>query len=137
MAVRRAAPGLAQIPNVELIEAGAALNAIHLFAEVDAVILVDAVRTSGPTPRPGRLVRAEVGPAGLPGSMRSSLSSHGVGVGEAIALAAAVGDVPTVLVLGVEVGATTGGEGMSPPVEAALEALVARIVTEAERLSSP
>jgi hydrogenase maturation protease len=135
--VRLAAPRLAALPGLDVVEAGAPINAAHLFADVDAAIVVDAVRTSDGRRAPGELVRLELGDERLPTNVGSSLSSHGFGVGEAIALAAALGDLPPVVVLGIEAGGTTEGTGMSPPVGAALDALADLIATEAERLSSP
>jgi hydrogenase maturation protease len=137
VAARRAAPRLARLAGVEVVEAGSPLNAVHLFEEADAAIVVDAVRTADGGRETGELIRLEVGPDGLPGSVALSLSSHGFGVVEALGLAAALGELPSVLVLGVEVAGTTEGAPLSPPVRRATRALADLIVTEAERLSTP
>ena len=134
--MRLAAPRVAALPGVDIVEAGAPINAAHLFADVDAAIVVDAVRTSDGRRAPGELVRVEVSADGRLGDVGSSLSSHGFGLGQAIGLAAALGDLPGVVVLGIEAGDTTEGAPPSPPVRASLDALADLNVTEAERLSA-
>ena len=135
--MRLAAPRVAALPGVDIVEAGAPINAAHLFADVDAAIVVDAVRTPDGRREPGELVRIEVSADGRLVDVGSSLSSHGFGLGQAIGLAAALGDLPSVVVLGIEAGDTTEGAPPSPPVRASLDALADLIVTEAERLSAP
>ena len=118
-------------PDVDVVTAPTALHVLDLLEGVDSVLLVDAMRTTGDGREPGHVVRAESGPDGLPVTLRSSLSSHGLGLAEAVGLAAALGPVPNVVFLGVEVGDVRAGRGLSPAVEAALPALVDAIVREA------
>ena len=117
--------------DVEVVTAPTALHVLDLLEGADNVLLVDAMRTSGGGREPGRVVRAESGPEGLPTTLRSSLSSHGLGLAEAVSLAAALGPVPRVVFLGVEVGDVRAGRGLSSAVDAALPSLVDAIVREA------
>ncbi len=108
-----------------------ALHVLDLLDDAATVVLVDAMRTAGAARSPGEVVRAESEADGLPVALRSSLSSHGLGLAEAVGLAAALGPVPRVVFLGVEVGDVVAGNGLSPAVDAALPALVEAIVHEA------
>jgi hydrogenase maturation protease len=116
--------------DVEVVTAPTALHVLDLLDGAATVLLVDAMRTTGGARAPGVVVRAESGPGGLPVALRSSLSSHGLGLAEAVGLAAALGPVPRVVFLGVEVGDVRAGRGLSPAVDAALPSLVDAIVRE-------
>lgn len=129
VAVDRARPLVP--PDVEVVTAPTALHVLDLLEGTETVLLVDAMRTTGGGRDPGAVVRAESGPDGLPVALRSSLSSHGLGLAEAVGLAAALGPVPRVVFLGVEVGDVRAGRGLSAAVAAALPALVEAIVREA------
>lgn len=98
--VARDRPGLALLDDLE---------------PVPAAVLVDAVRAGNKAGEVGR-----VPPAAL---TRSHLgSSHGLQVAETLALAEALGRrLPPIRIVGIEI-ATVRGEGLSPPVAAALEA---------------
>ena len=133
--MREASSALHASDGVEVIEAGPASKVLDLLDGADVVVLVDAVRTSGGGRQPGELVRAEAGPSGLPAAIGSSLSSHGFGVADAVALAATLGRMPRVVFLGIEAAGVTTGQGLSPEVEATLPQLVARIVTESAALA--
>jgi hydrogenase maturation protease len=117
--------------NVEVVAAPTALHVMDLLEGVDAVILVDAMRTAGGGRPPGTLVREVAGPDGLPVALRSSLSSHGVGLGEAVGLAGALGVDTRVVFLGLEVADVRAGSGLSDAVADALPELVDAIVEEA------
>ncbi|MBI3647809.1 MAG: hydrogenase maturation protease [Actinobacteria bacterium] len=121
--------------KADVVEAGTAFRVVDLVRASRAAVVVDAVRTAGGGRRPGAVVRAEPGPDGLLAEIRGSLSSHGLGLAEALGLAAALGPVPKVVFLGVEAGDVTAGHPLSPPVEAAVDELVERVVAEAARLS--
>ncbi|MGE5225599.1 MAG: hydrogenase maturation protease [Planctomycetaceae bacterium] len=116
--------------GVEVVEAGPASRVLDLLDGVDVAIVVDAVRSPGGERAPGTLVRAEAGPDGLPASLRSSLSSHGLGVAEAVALAAALGRAPRVVVHGVEAADVGVGSPPSAPVAAALPRLQAAVLAD-------
>jgi hydrogenase maturation protease len=128
LAVRRARDRLP--PDVEVVEAAVALHVLDLLDGADAAVVVDAVRTPGGTRDPGTLVRAEATIDGLPVDVRSSLSSHGLGLAEAVGLAAAVGPVPRLVFLGLEVGDVRIGESLSPAVAEAMPELVDTLVAE-------
>jgi hydrogenase maturation protease len=91
-------------PGVDLLEA---------LQGASAAVLVDAVRCGS---TPGSVV--EIDPASLRGGV--TLSSHGLGVAEALALGRALHRLPDWLrVVGIEI-ATAEGEGLSPAVAAAV-----------------
>lgn len=131
LAVRAARTELERL-GVEVLEVGAAVHLIDALQGADAVVVVDAVRSPGL--RPGEILRVEAGLEGLPVELRSSLSSHGLGVAEAIALAAALSGPPRIVVLGVQVAETRAGALVSDPVAAALPELQARVLADARAL---
>jgi hydrogenase maturation protease len=133
-AVRGAAQALRSRPNVDVVEAGMPVRVLELMTGVDAVVLVDAVRTIGERRPPGTVVRVEAGPEGLPAGMRPQLSSHGIGLADAVHLASALGASPRVVLIGVELGATEQGASLSTPVADALPALEAAIEREVDHL---
>jgi hydrogenase maturation protease len=135
VAVRRARSALETIPGVEVVEAGPILSVVDLLTDVRGAVVVDAVRTPGGHRAPGELVRAEAGPDGLPVEVRSSLSSHGLGLAESIGLAAAVGARPRLVFLGVEVEDVTVGHPLSPRVSVALTELVDAIVADTRSIA--
>ena len=136
LAVRAARPALEDLPGVEVAETGAGLHVVDLLRDVDAAVIVDAVRASAGARAAGTLVRVEAGPDGLPADVGSSLSSHGFSVAEAVGLAAAIDGAPVVVFLGVEVEDVTAGHPLSHALERSLPELVARVVGEARLLSS-
>jgi hydrogenase maturation protease len=92
----------------------------------DLAVVVDGVRTGAP---PGTIHRVDL--ATEPLMSPRTLSSHGGGVAEAVSLGRAVGRLPHRLVfLGVEIGDTGDGEGLSPPVAAAVPEAAARLLEE-------
>ncbi|HEY7754964.1 MAG TPA: hydrogenase maturation protease [Actinomycetota bacterium] len=133
VAVERARDALEAL-GVEVVPQAAPLGIVHLLEGADAVVVVDAIRSPGAGRAPGEIVRAEAGADGLPAEIRSSLSSHGLGVAEAVGLAAAMGPTPRVIVLGVEAERTSAGAGLSDAVRRALPDLVGAIVSEASDL---
>lgn len=134
LALRRARPGLERIPGVEVVEAGPALRVLDLLGDAEAVVVVDAVRAPQGGRRPGEIVRAEAGRSGFPAAVRSSLSSHGLGVAEAVGLAAALDRAPRVILLGIEVADVTAGHPPSDAVATAIPDLARRIAGEAAAL---
>jgi hydrogenase maturation protease len=134
LAVASARQELERLAGVEVVGRAAPLGLVHLLEGADAVVVVDAIRTPGGGRDPGTVVRAEAGPDGLPAELRSSLSSHGLGVAEAVALAAALGTAPRVVVLGVEAGSAGAGEPFSAAVVGALPQLRALLIAEAVSL---
>jgi hydrogenase maturation protease len=95
----------------------------------DCVVVVDAVRTGAP---PGTIHHL-VGPDAIP-APAAGTSTHGGGVAAAVELARALGTLPGhLVVVGVEPAATRQGDGLSPIVDASLDAAVARVLKEVRR----
>lgn len=134
LAVSAAREALEAIDGVEVIPKAAPLEVVHLFEGAEAVVVVDAIRTPGGGREPGVIVRVEAGPDGLPAEVRSSLSSHGLGIAEAVGLAAAIGAAPRVVVLGIEAQTSAAGEPVSSAVGGRLAELEKLLVAEAEGL---
>jgi hydrogenase maturation protease len=135
LALAEARAALEAIPGVEVVPRASPLEVVHLLDGADAIVVVDAIRTPAAGRAGGTLVRAEAGPTGLPAEIHSSLSSHGLGIAEAVGLAAAIGPSPRVVVIGVEAEETAAGRPLSQAVEAALPRLGRMIVAEARALA--
>jgi hydrogenase maturation protease len=119
--------------EVEVVDAGPATKVLDLLDDVETVIVVDAVREPTGARPPGTLVRAEGDGDGLPAELRGSLSSHGLGLAEAVGLAAALGDTPRVIFHGVEAGDVGVGAPLSAAIVAALPELLAAIAADVAR----
>ncbi|HEX9627208.1 MAG TPA: hydrogenase maturation protease [Acidiferrobacterales bacterium] len=99
---------------------GAAL--IEAWRDERVVILIDAVRSGAP---PGTVHR--IGIEGLTAG-GAALSSHALGVAGAVTLARALAALPAELSFyGIEADPNWDGEDLSPPVRAALPALIEEI----------
>lgn len=116
-------------PNIELHRvASPASELLPLFEDAARVILVDAIVDSE---TPGRLVRCE------PGELRrrtSGVSSHGVSIDTMLDIAAALQTLPAELVLlgvAVDPDIDPGEQAFTPPVAAALPALIAAVADAA------
>ncbi|MET9859452.1 hydrogenase maturation protease [Streptomyces smyrnaeus] len=93
----------------------------------DLAIVVDAARTSRPAP--GRVHRWDTGELKLPHAAEAS--SHGLGLGDALRLARALGRLPQHLVVyGVEAADTGFGTGLTTRTAEAVELLADRIARE-------
>lgn len=106
---------------------GEGLGLIALWEARELVIVLDAAQSGAP---PGTLHRMEAGTEALDARcMRTS--SHVFGVHDAVQTARALGRMPGRLVLlAVEGAQWTLGEPLSPPVKAALPALVEAVTAE-------
>lgn len=97
---------------------------VELLRGGESVVLVDAVRSASP---PGSVQRARLEDL----AASPSLSSHGIGVREALALATALGRGPRrVEIVGIEAGAVRG-DSLSKPVRGGVSeatALVRRVI---------
>lgn len=103
---------------------------LELWAGTDVVVIVDAVRNDPGDP--GRIHELVVDRP-LPGPSGSA-SSHGLGLGEAVELAVALGRMPRrMVVLAVEGTDFSQGVGLSPHVAAAVDRLVEDAAREAGR----
>lgn len=101
---------------------------MEAWAGAALAIVVDTVVCDPPDP--GRIHRVTA-PASLPVGM--SVATHGMGVVEAVRLAAALDRLPRTLVLfGVEAADVGIGPGLSPQVAAAMPALVSAVLAELE-----
>jgi hydrogenase maturation protease len=124
--------------GLDVVFARAPFDVLDQLDDVDVAIVIDAISTPGGGRAPGTLIRAEADEAGrLPGELRSSLSSHGLGVGEAIGLAGALGRAPRVVVHGVEVADVTAGAPLSAAVRGAVPQLVSAVLADIARLTTP
>ncbi|MGZ4125344.1 MAG: hydrogenase maturation protease [Actinomycetota bacterium] len=115
--------------TVEIVDVGPAINAVPAIESASAVVLIDAVRTRDGRPA-GGIVRVEAGPDGLPVELGGRVSSHGFGVGEAVAVARALGCSAPIVVFGVEIGDVALGRDLSPAVRAAVPRVAELVLGE-------
>jgi hydrogenase maturation protease len=120
---------LGRSTTIEVLDVGPAINAVPAIESASAVVLIDAVRTRGRRPA-GEIVRVEAGPDGLPVELGGRVSSHGFGVGEAVAVARALGCSARIVVFGVEIGDVALGRGLSTAVRAAVPRVVELVLGE-------
>lgn len=116
--------------DVSVIELdGEAADLLDAWEGSEFVILLEALAAAGP---PGGIRRFEVGLDPIPLTFDRS-STHALGVGEAIALAQALGRLPPRLVIYGIVGERFDwSETLSPAVEAGLADLVDRVLAEVD-----
>ncbi|MEV8093293.1 hydrogenase maturation protease [Kitasatospora sp. NPDC085879] len=109
-------------PSAELaVSDGDPGRLLELWRPADSVIVAESLRS--PAGRPGRLHTLRADRAARLAA--ESASTHGLGLAEALALAAALGRLPhAVVVHAVEGADFSVGVGLSPAVRAALPALV-------------
>jgi hydrogenase maturation protease len=112
--------------GIELRESsGEATDLLELWEGAARAYVIDATRSARP---PGTVVRRSGGTLPAP---PATTSTHGLGLAEAIALGRALGRAPEELVVyGIEAGELGSGEGLSPPVAAAVEAVAERLRIE-------
>ena len=105
---------------------------IEAWGEAAAAVVVDAVESGA---EPGALARFDASATELPARTFRS-STHAFGVGEAVELARALGKLPRrVVVLGVEGADFAAREGLSRPVEAAVERVAQAVLDELAHLT--
>ncbi|MEV0665840.1 hydrogenase maturation protease [Actinomadura luteofluorescens] len=96
---------------------------VALWADADLAIVVDAVRADPPAP--GRVRELDAETAALP---TRPVTDHALGLGDAVALGRAVGQMPARLrVIAIEGGDFGFGAGLSPSVAAAVGAVADRL----------
>lgn len=111
--------------GVEASGEGAAL--IEAWNSEQTVVLIDAARSGA---EPGTVHRFDAAAQVLPSGL-FHYSSHQFAVAEAIELARALGRLPErLIVYGIEGADFAHGEGLTPAVEAAADALTERIAEE-------
>jgi hydrogenase maturation protease len=122
--------GLRQLhlSKVELVECdGEPTRLLDLWAGAELAVVVDAVRTE--TSPPGTIHRHSLGHPSF--GRAGSATSHAVDFGDAVALAAALDQLPVRMLLYlVEAGDTSPGVGLTPAVAAAVADLVTEVAEE-------
>lgn len=115
-------------PEVAVVEHdGEATALLACLEEAAVAYLIDACASTG---RPGAVRRFDAAAAPLPQDA-SSLSTHGLGLGEALELARALGQLPArCVVYAIEAESFEAGEPLSPPVAAAIGEAVERICAD-------
>ena len=119
--------------GVELVDGGTwGMNLLHIIEGADTVILLDAIRAGG---APGAVIELE-GDA-VPRRLALKLSPHQIDLAEVLALAALRGTVPPrLLAIGLEPDVVEMSTALSPAVEAALPALLARVALRLSAVSA-
>jgi hydrogenase maturation protease len=103
-------------------------NLLDFVGRCDHLILVDAVSSGAP---PGTVHREVWHPGLLVSRGNERASSHGLGLGEVLDLAAALGRLKAKVELwAIEVHSTEPGHHLSPVVQAAVPGLVDRLLGE-------
>jgi hydrogenase maturation protease len=121
--LREAAPESVRV----LEESGEGTGLIESWQDADAVILIDAVHSGA---KPGTLHRLDAHAQPIAKKF-FRYSTHAFGVAEAVELARALGRLPPrLIVYGVEGKSFEAGVGLSPEVEAAVQAVVGRVLGE-------
>ncbi|MGE0707630.1 MAG: hydrogenase maturation protease [Planctomycetota bacterium] len=106
---------------------GAPLELARCWSGEDAVVILDAMRAGRP---PGTIARFDALAGPLPADA-FALSTHHLGVAQAVELARALDALPRrLIVLGVEGADFSAGAALSPDVAAALDELVQRALAE-------
>jgi hydrogenase maturation protease len=110
-----------------LISDGEPARLIEAWSGADLAVVVDAVRATPAVP--GRLHRLVLDEAESAESY--PVSSHGLGLGDAVGLAQALGRMPGRLIVhAVEAADLSTGTGLSPAVAAAADALAAAVIAD-------
>ena len=110
---------------------GDPLSLLEIWDRGDWTILIDAV-TSGT--EAGTVMRFDALADDLPAIFEPRVSSHGIGVGEVVALARALDRLPARLVVyGIEGEAFDVGSPLSPGLANAIDITVERVAHEASR----
>jgi hydrogenase maturation protease len=131
--VRRLRPHADPTEIAVLEQEGEPLALLDMWEGAEAVVLVDAIHSGA---APGTIQRVDASAESIPVQMRSSSSTHAVGVGEAIELARALQRLPKrVVVYGVEGGCFDAGSGLSEEVRAVIAALAEAVLREARELA--
>lgn len=112
---------------------GEPTHLMELWSKADVTVLVDAVRNSPTSPGVIHQLIVDRPRAGRGGAA----SSHGLGFGEAIDLAVALGRLPQRMVIFAVEGADfSAGVGLSPDVATAVERIIDLVVHEASAARS-
>ena len=114
--------------DVEIVETdGEAAKLLDLMEGRDRVVIVDACLSGG---TPGTIHRLDANAGPLPRPM-FAMSSHAIGLVESIELARTLGTLPAHChVVAIEAERFDLGAGLSPPVAAAVDEAVERLLAE-------
>jgi len=113
-------------------EEGETLTLLDAWEGARALVLVDAVCSGA---APGTVHRFDASEAPLPDHLRSSSSTHAVGLSQAIELARALGRLPArVVVFGIEGRRFDAGSELSSEVRALVDPLAERVLGEVREL---
>jgi len=113
---------------------GEPLALLDMWEGARAAVLVDAVSSGA---EPGTIHRVDASRGPIPARLRSSTSTHAVGLGEAIELARELRRLPArVLLYGVEGARFDAGSGLSRPVQALIAPLADAVLGEARELAA-
>jgi hydrogenase maturation protease len=105
---------------------------IEAWEGAETALVVDVVDSGA---EPGTLWRFDASEEPVPARAFRS-STHALGVGEAIELARALGRLPRrVVVYGVEGAEFAAGEGLTPPVEAAVERTACAVLVDLDQMA--
>jgi hydrogenase maturation protease len=123
--------------GADAIEVGAlereGIGLLDVWEGARAVVLVDSVRSGA---APGTIHRLDATDRPLPARLRSSSSTHAVGISEAIELARAVGRLPSrIVIYGIEGSRFETGTALSAEVAAAVGRVVDAVLQEARELA--
>ena len=118
-----------RLPEVSIAECRGTVTAVQeAWKDAAGVIVVDAVVSGGP---PGAIYRFNAHSGEEPARLSRSVSSHGWGVAEALALGRLFQELPPFLVIyGIEGQNFGPGQEVSQEVEAAIPEVVRRIRQE-------
>jgi hydrogenase maturation protease len=122
---RLVARALEGVAGIDLAEThGAAADIVTLMQGRGRVLIVDACRSGA---APGAVHRLDAAAGDLPPWLRS-VSSHGIGVAEAVALARVLDSLPPVVeIWAIEGAAFCTGDALSPAVAQSISAVAAEI----------
>jgi hydrogenase maturation protease len=127
----------ARVADLDIVEeSGEPASLVERWTGRSLVMLVDAIASGA---RPGTVQRMDCGAAAwhATGNL-SAMSSHGLGVAEAIDLGRALDRLPARLVaFGIESADLSQGQGLSASVAAAVGSVVEAIVSEARAVRGP
>jgi len=117
-----------ELDGVKVIEReGEATELMEAWRGADVAIVIDAVLDSGDA---GRIYRFDAVHETLPAEL-FRYSTHAVGVGEAVELSRALGELPgSVLVYGIEGLDFEAGDGLGADVQAAVQPVVELILVD-------
>lgn len=134
LAVTRRLEGRVEAAGVAVAELeGEGIGLLDAWEGAHGVVLVDCVRSGA---APGTVLRFEATDLPLPGDLRTSSSTHAVGVAETIELARALGRLPRRLVVyGIEGESFDAGAPLSARVAAVVGEAAEGVLQEAHRLA--